>query len=180
MVVGQHIFLGSGAQLAVMGELTARGYVVATPSVDIGDDLLVARGNGAFSYRVQVRGRMPTRCRRLKAHYASYIVKSQQLQRAWSPELYYVFALRIGSNWEHVVISRKELLALFRKLGRKLTHPRSLTLAFSFHENHVFGLRQEMQQYRNNWSRYWPDLVHPPALPQRPDQTGRLGSARVS
>jgi len=89
------------------------------------------------------------------------------LQKIWNPEFYYVFALRMGCSWDTVVISRTELLELFRKNNRKMTHPDRLTLAFSFSKDAVIGLKQDMQPYRNNWSRYWPDLVHPPALPVR-------------
>jgi hypothetical protein len=37
------LYLGRAAQLFVMSELLLRGYNVAIPEVDIGDDLLVIR-----------------------------------------------------------------------------------------------------------------------------------------
>ncbi len=47
--------LGRAGQLAVMAELLARGWNVAIPEVDIGDDVFVAQDDGARLTRVQLK-----------------------------------------------------------------------------------------------------------------------------
>jgi hypothetical protein len=51
----QHLYTGKSGQLAVMAELVSRGYNVAVPEVDIGDDIFVVRDRDGQLSRVQVK-----------------------------------------------------------------------------------------------------------------------------
>ena len=47
--------VGKSGQLAVMSELLLRGYNVAMPEVDVGDDVFVVRDEEESVTRVQVK-----------------------------------------------------------------------------------------------------------------------------
>ena len=50
-----NLYIGRAGQMAVMSEFLCRGYNVAIPEVDVGDDIFVVRDlDGAFS-RIQVK-----------------------------------------------------------------------------------------------------------------------------
>lgn len=158
-MIGREQFLGRGAQLAVMAELASRGYVVSMPEIDLGDDILVSRPHEQVKFRVQVKGRVPTNRPTVPVQFAQFDLPARQFQTKRTPELYYVFSLRRGNGWDSILISRRELLAMFLEKGRKMSHPDALGITFSFHKDRVLAMKRDFQAYRNNWNRYWPDLI---------------------
>ena len=50
----KHLYLGKGGELYVMSEFLARGWNVAMPQVDVGDDIFVVEDNQGIFQRVQV------------------------------------------------------------------------------------------------------------------------------
>jgi len=51
----QNLYLGSAGQTWVMSEFLARGYNVAVPEVDRGDDLFVVQDESGDFDRIQVK-----------------------------------------------------------------------------------------------------------------------------
>jgi hypothetical protein len=49
------LYRGSAGELAVMSELLWRGWNVAAPQVDVGDDIFVVEDEHGTFYRVQVK-----------------------------------------------------------------------------------------------------------------------------
>ncbi|WP_353259823.1 group I intron-associated PD-(D/E)XK endonuclease, partial [Prochlorothrix hollandica] len=50
-----NLYLGQAGQAAVMAEFLVRGWNVAVPQVDVGDDLFIIRDNNGQFLRVQVK-----------------------------------------------------------------------------------------------------------------------------
>jgi hypothetical protein len=50
-----HLYLGKAGHLAVMSEFLIRGWNVAIPEVDIGDDIFVVQDDNGTLRRVQVK-----------------------------------------------------------------------------------------------------------------------------
>jgi hypothetical protein len=50
-----NLYLGKAGQLVVMSCFLVRGWNVATPEVDVGDDLFVVEDKKGIFYRVQVK-----------------------------------------------------------------------------------------------------------------------------
>jgi hypothetical protein len=50
-----NLYLGKAGQLVTMSEFLARGWNVATPEVDVGDDLFVVEDKKGIFSRVQVK-----------------------------------------------------------------------------------------------------------------------------
>jgi hypothetical protein len=56
-----NLYVGRAGQMAVMAEFLARGYNVAVPEVDIGDDIFVVKDDSGDYSRVQVKAAVATR-----------------------------------------------------------------------------------------------------------------------
>jgi len=85
---------GASAQWGVISEVMRRGFNVALPVVDSGDDFYVMRDRGGIYARVQVKSRKASWSVPRSSLRADFRVPVRQLRRPHHPELLYVFALR--------------------------------------------------------------------------------------
>ena len=101
-------YVGKAGQLVVMSEFLLRGYNVAMPEVDTGDDIFVVQDLLGDLWRIQVKtayGRT-----RASARAGTFSVGMEQLRLPRRPDLIYVFALWLAQGqWDFVVIARQEL-----------------------------------------------------------------------
>jgi hypothetical protein len=126
-----NLYLGKAGQLAVMSYFLVRGWNVATPEVDVGDDLFVIEDAKGIFYRVQVKTANATN--RLNSYSAQFNVPIPQLQRKIDPEIYYVFVVCRNYQWSNkIVISRKDLFELHYESAIGTIADSSLLVYFSF------------------------------------------------
>ena len=91
------LYIGRAGQMAVMAKFLIRGYNIAIPEVDVGDDIFVVKdSNGDYS-RVQVKTALATKTR--SGYSARYSLRFSQLETRSIPETWYVFANRLEDNW---------------------------------------------------------------------------------
>lgn len=112
----QNLYLGKAGQFAVMAECLMRGYNVAIPEVDIGDDLFVVNDQSGNYRRIQVKTVTATRRFTTAApgYSAQFQVPLTQLKQAFTPDLIYIFATRFATDWgPFLVIPRDTLLDLY-------------------------------------------------------------------
>lgn len=150
-------YVGKAGDLVVMSEFLLRGFNVAMPEVDVGDDVFVVDDREGTLDRIQVK--TATGVRRVNGVSGKFSVSLEQLAKAKRPDLNYVFALRQGvGQWEFLVISREKLRRQVRRHGVGKVSGDNLILYFSFQEAEVICSQRNFQQYRNNWDR-WP-VIH--------------------
>lgn len=96
-----HLYLGRAGQMAVIAEFLARGYNVAVPEVDVGDDIFVVKDQSGDYSRVQVKAAVaaPTAI----GYSARYAIKLAQIQFPSSPETWFVLANRFEQRWHSVL-----------------------------------------------------------------------------
>lgn len=112
----QNLYLGKAGQFAVMAECLMRGFNVAIPEVDIGDDLFVVNDQSGNYRRIQVK--TITAVRRSAGYSAQFQVPLPQLKQIFVPDLIYVFATRFPAGWgPFLVIPRDTLLDLHETKG---------------------------------------------------------------
>jgi hypothetical protein len=154
-----HLYVGRAGQMAVMAEFLLRGYNVAVPEVDVGDDIFVVRdSDGEFS-RIQVKTTLVTETR--DGYSARYTIRRDQLITLSAPELWYVFANRSESRWQSfLVVPRPELASSYsqHKLGSQ-NQQGVLSLYVTFSGPQVTCFGQDFSHYLNNWG-IWPYLQH--------------------
>lgn len=154
-----NLYVGRAGQMAVMAEFLVRGYNVAVPEVDIGDDIFVVRDRDGEYSRIQVKSALATRT--TGGYSARYALKFTQLQSPTSPETWFVFANRFADRWDSfLVISRPELSNLYLQNSfGSLNRNNMLSLYLSYAGPLVICSGQGFSQFLNNW-RAWPEVKH--------------------
>lgn len=97
-----NLYLGRAGQMAVMSEFLDRGYNVAVPEVDVGDDIFVVRDSSGVYVRVQVKTSTATETRRGTA--SRYSLRLSQLAQPTAPEIWYVLVQRIADQWSDFLL----------------------------------------------------------------------------
>jgi hypothetical protein len=107
------LYLGEAGQAAATSYFLARGWNVATPKVDIGDDLFVIEDQEGFFVRIQVKTAQTIE--RKDSFGVRFKVPLNQLQNRYNPELYYMFMVYRKEEWQHkIIIPRSALLSQFQ------------------------------------------------------------------
>ena len=181
--------IGRAGDHAVMAEFLLRGWNVAIPEVDVGDDIFVVDDNADRVIRVQVKTaeRVQSSGDGVRAIYAGI-----SLAQIWSGTLpfFYVFVLRHAGRWEFVVMSRERLRDLRATVetealaaagaakpgtkpkatrpaaGAPSTRQGALSLAFVFTASEVSLWGRSIQTYRNDWSAF-PEITSGPGATSR-------------
>lgn len=145
--------------MAVLAVLLNRGYNVAVPEVDRGDDLFVVHDETGQLYRIQVKTATGKGKRRVSG---AFNIAVSQLRTPRMPDLHYVLVLfHPDGRRDFLVISRKELLELWEigGIGHATDGGRRVVLHISFGEDGVLCDGKWLDQYREDWS-LWPKVVH--------------------
>lgn len=114
-----NLYLGKAGHFAAMSEFLLRGWNVAVPEVDVGDDIFVVRDSDGAFVRIQVK---TAQAKRLKTGFsAQFAIPLPQLARPATPELTYAFVVRHPDSGWHLplLIARTELNDLYEinKIG---------------------------------------------------------------
>jgi hypothetical protein len=161
--------------MAVMAELLWRGWNVAVPEVDVGEDVFVVQDETGDLWRVQVK--TATAKPQDGGYSAQFHVDADQLKSPRTPDLVYVFAVRGASGWEpFTLIERGVLHREHRMFGVGSVSRDGIVFRFVSRETVLECSGRDFSAFRNDWSR-WPLIVHgprpvAPAPPPVPDKAG--------
>lgn len=147
--------IGKAGQLAAMAEFLLRGYNVAQPEVDLGDDIFVVEDQSGEMWRIQVKTAIGKVTR--YGWRGQFFIAEEQLKKGKTPDLYYVLALRCGEQWEFVVVSRDVLYREFVTYGVGTLNREIITFTVRCQRTETLCSNRSFQSYRNNWSE-WPKL----------------------
>jgi hypothetical protein len=100
---------GRAGEYFAMSEVLLRGWNVAVPVVDVGDDVFVIDDNDKRTFRLQVKS-----CRVDKG-VATFTLSRPQLRATLPIELLYMFMLREESRWRFLLIPRVRLNDLHKE-----------------------------------------------------------------
>lgn len=154
-------YLGRAGHLVAMAELLVRGYNVAIPEIDDGDDIFVVHDSTGELHRVQIKTASPKRLYRDGSGFsAQFNVGLAQLERPRRPDLQYIFVARHQGRWmAWLLAARDELYSLFRarRLGSVAGDRVIFTIAFRSDSTHANGL--DLTPHRDAWDHYWPALI---------------------
>ena len=87
-----HLYLGRAGHLIVMSEFLLRGWNVAIPEIDIGDDIFVVEDESGTLRRVQVK--TSTSTTRKNGFSGRFKIPLKQLRNLNRIRLHYVFIVR--------------------------------------------------------------------------------------
>jgi len=155
----QHLYTGKSGQLAVMAELVSRGYNVAVPEVDVGDDIFVVRDRDGQLSRVQVKTANAKEGPE-GAVGVMFNVPLRQLETPHVPDMNYVFAIRHRDSWrDFIIIGRDALYELYTVHAVGTEVDGRVLFALTVSDDDVRCKAQSLSTYRNQWSK-WPVIDH--------------------
>ena len=151
-----NLYIGRAGQLAVMGEFLFRGWNVALPEVDVGDDVFVVKDEGGDLFRIQVK--TATSKPSGSAYSAQFAVGLSQLKTPRVPDLINVFAVRHISHWGPYLVIARDALDHEYEVNRVGSASRGqLILRLVYEHERVRCGKRDLNAFRNDWSR-WPIL----------------------
>jgi hypothetical protein len=151
--MAKEAFVGKAGQLAGMAEFLLRGYNVAIPEVDVGDDVLVVNNQAEDLWRIQAKTALGVA--RGYGYSGQFLVSLAQLrQRCFTP-LYYLFTLWTPHGWEFVPIAQTDLLREYRQFQVGSQAGANVLFYLAFREGSLICSGRDWQAYRNNWTP-WP------------------------
>ena len=154
----QNLYVGRAGQMAVMAELLWRGWNVALPEVDVGEDVFVVKDESGELWRVQVK--TATAKPRQNGYSAQFSVSLKQLETLRTPDLVYILAVRSPSGWESFIIIDRSTLYKEHELHHIGSVSRgNLVLRFTHADETLTCSDRDLLSYQSDWSR-WPVLAH--------------------
>lgn len=149
-----------------MAEFVVRGYNVAMPEIDIGDDIFVVKDSDGDLNRIQVKTAIAKPQRKDDCYLAQFSVAYTHLEKPRKPDITYVFVVRYKNTWsDFIIIPRRELSVLRQNSNigslstNKQTGQQSLVLKLAFKPGEVICSGLSLLQYRNCWDD-WPAIDH--------------------
>lgn len=154
-----NLYLGKAGHLLVMSELLVRGWNVATPEVDRGDDIFVVQDIKGELKRIQVK---TATGKELKiGHSAKFNLRVDQLRTAFTPDLHYVFVMRRNTAYwnDFIIISRFELDNYHQLNSIGSTKGNMLQLQIRISKSRSYCSDVDFTPYINNWKNF-PEIKH--------------------
>ncbi|MGK4003054.1 hypothetical protein WMF31_10565 [Sorangium sp. So ce1036] len=117
-MISKRTHFGRAGEYHAMSELLLRGWNVAVPVVDVGDDAFVIDDRDKTTRRVQVKtakaepieGHMESSgARRVRA---TFKLSRQQLRTQQAIELFYMLLVRLPASWRSLIIPRRDLFQM--------------------------------------------------------------------
>src|SRR4051812_8242912 len=99
---------GKAGQLAVMSELLCRGWNVAMPEIDVGDDVFAVMDSEREFVPIQVKTANANQQK--KSYSATFEIPLAQLIQIKSQRLIYTLAIRLDSSWKSFIIIDQYIL----------------------------------------------------------------------
>ena len=131
-----NLYLGRAGHLTVMSEFLIRGWNVAIPEVDIGDDIFVVQDENGTLQRVQVKTSASTE--RANSFSGQFNIPLSQLKNLSDILIHFVFIVRHFDKWTTPIIIRQDfLLDHYENHNIGSEHDGHLILYFSYSENKV-------------------------------------------
>ena len=158
MTAKYNLYLGEAGQAAASSYFLARGWNVATPRVDIGDDLLVIEDTEGFFVRIQIK--TARAIVRQKSFNVRFNLPMKQLQNRYNPEMYYMFMVYHQNEWQHkIIIPRSVLFSLHLNQGIGSLIGENLILYFSFQDSKLMCSGVDFTEFYNNFDDF-PAILH--------------------
>jgi hypothetical protein len=146
-----HLYLGKAGHLTIMSEFLTRGWNVAIPEVDIGDDIFVVQDDNGTLRRVQVKTSIATI--RQNGFTAQFNVNLTQLKNIANIPVHFVFIVRYNDQWTKPVIIRQDyLLDHWQNNQIGSIYDNILNLYFTYTTKRVECSRLDLSKYVSNFA----------------------------
>lgn len=151
------LYLGKAGERYVMSEFLARGWNVAMPDVDIGDDIFVVGDNLGIFQRIQVKTAQATV--RENGYSAQFNISIKSLKIPLTENLHFVLVVRKDNQWTDLLILKSDILLDFYENSTLSDVPKeNIVLYFSFQGQSIMCSKVDFTSFRSNFSNF-PELI---------------------
>lgn len=146
-----HLYLGKAGHLTIMSEFLTRGWNVAIPEVDIGDDIFVVQDDNGTLRRVQVK--TSSSIVHQKHYKGQFNVPISQLRNISNIPVHYIFIVRHNKAWTRPIIIRQDyLLDHFENDKMGSVYKGNLNLHFTYFDSKVRCSKTELSKYISDFT----------------------------
>lgn len=155
-------YIGTAGHLAAMAEFAYRGYNVAIPEIDKGDDVFVINDVAGTLWRIQVKTANP---KKNNSSLYQFNVRESAITTPQQPELHFIFVMRHQREWRYCIVARNVLqnytfgasqLGSFSRDQRQRDR-RVITVTLQKDGKLTSG-KIDLSHHLEDWST-WPNLV---------------------
>ena len=149
-------YIGKAGHLAVMGELALRGYNVAMPEIDKGDDIFVVRNDTGAMWRLQVKTSLG-KSQKISKRF-QFRIREDSIQVSQNPDLHFVFAMRRRGRWRFLIMDRPVLrnYANNQNLGSQSGDYRQIAITLT-DSGKATCSKQDLTNHLSDWNT-WPRI----------------------
>ena len=140
-----------------MSEFSLRGYNVAIPQIDEGDDVFVVNNTSGAMWRIQVKTARP-RSQKKSSSY-QFHVKASSISTPLTPDLHFTFLLRHQDRWRFLVIDRAVLhnYVVSQNLGTATKAGYRMFTVVLHNDGRAICSGHNLSHHLENWAT-WPPL----------------------
>ncbi|MBL7816603.1 MAG: hypothetical protein JNL70_16400 [Saprospiraceae bacterium] len=152
-----NLFVGKAGQLYVMSEFLMRGWNVAMPEVDTGDDIFVVEDENDTFFRIQVKTAQAID--RQNGYSVQFNIPLYQLEE-YNTAIYYVFLIRRKNQWSDIILMPQlKLYDMIHidKIGALSGN--NIVLYCSIQNNKITCSKTDFTPYLNNFNDF-PIIEH--------------------
>jgi len=147
-------YKGKSGQLYVMSELLMRGWNVAIPEVDTGDDIFVVKDLSGDLRKMQVKTTYTVEIIR-NGFKVKFNIPSKQLRLPQEVEIIYALVIRKENKWvDKIIIIQREVLEKKLSLIKKNIKAKNINLYLKFEGNNVFAQSENFNEHVNDFSAF--------------------------
>ena len=140
-----------------MSEFLMRGWNVAIPEVDIGDDIFVVQDNDGTLRRVQVK--TSTSTPKKEGYSGQFSISLKNLKKVTNILVHYIFLVRHNDAWSLPVIIRQDYLLDFFANHNEYNNKDAATIYINYCKGNITCLGQDLKKYEKDYSDF-PKLEH--------------------
>lgn len=149
-------YTGKAGHLAVMSEFSLRGYNVAMPEIDKGDDIFVVNDTTGAMWRLQVKTALGREQATSRAY--QFRIRQTAILNAQTPELHFAFVMRKDRVWHFLLIDRPVLRTYVRNnnMGTPAGDYRQFTMVLH-NDDRLICSGIDLANHLEDWAT-WPRL----------------------
>jgi hypothetical protein len=185
---------GRAGEYFAMSELLLRGWNVAVPVVDVGDDVFIIDDNDKTTRRLQVKTAAGVRDGTAfpPKYNALFGLSRRQLREAQPIELFFLFLARIERGWRFLIVPRYELVQIrddFVNAPRPAKRGRppvadaeamtdGLTFNITIEGSSAYGWGSSLSRFLDQWPAEIPEVTGGPGSVALTEREGAPAPSR--
>lgn len=149
-------YIGKAGQLFAMSEFLMRGWNVAIPEVDRGEDIFVVQDSDGTLRRVQVKSSQAKMTK--QGYYLQFNIPYRQIVTELTPDIHFVLLVRYEDKWRDILLISRERLEYELSTSQVVDTAKTI-LRVNFMAGRVTCRSKDFTRYRNEFASF-PSITH--------------------